>query len=255
MNARKTGRFRSLTASWMFAVLCCNAAAAPAAELRDLERQTREFRVLVDGKERGKCVMQLTRHDDGTDRVRIDSRLRFNYVVYDYRYASSGSEIWKDGRLIQLENSADYNGTKYVVKAAPSRKGLQVTVNGKASQNEADAWVTSYWHLPERLNLANPAEGKKIVPTAGRQTEATAESRHVPLLDSDKGRALRGRLQFVAEEAISIAGQRKASTHYRVAGDVQVELWYDESQRLVRQESVEEGHKTLLELVKISTRP
>lgn len=255
MNARKTGRFLWLTAGWLFAILCGDATIAPAAEPRDLERQTREFRVLVDGKERGKCVMQLTRHDDGTDRVRIDSQLRFNYVVYDYRYASTGSEIWKDGRLIQLENSADYNGTKYAVKAIPSRKGLQVTVNGKASQNDADAWVTSYWHLPERLNLASPADGKKIVPAAGRRPAAAAESRHVPLLDSDKGRALRGKLQYVAEETIPIAGQRKSCAHYRVAGDVQVELWYDEGQRLVRQESVEEGHKTLLEIVKISTRP
>ncbi|HTI52051.1 MAG TPA: DUF6134 family protein [Planctomycetaceae bacterium] len=255
MKAQRTGGIRRQAAWRILVILGCGWTTIAAAEPRDLERQTREFRVSVDGKERGKCVMQLSRRDDGTDRVRIDSQLRFNYVVYDYRYSSSGTETWKEGRLIQLENTADYNGTKYVVKAGPARKGLQVTVNGKASQNDADAWVTSYWHLPERLAPAGPVEGKKVVPAAGRRSEGGGEARVVPLLDSDKGRALRGKLQFVGEETISVAGHRKACKRYRVAGDVQVELWYDDAQRLVRQESVDEGHKTLLELVKLSEHP
>jgi hypothetical protein len=39
--------------------------------------------------------------------------------------------------------------------------------------------------------------------------------------------------------------------HYKLTGKVNVDLWYDGSDRLVRQEWVESGHKTVLELVRV----
>ena len=36
--------------------------------------------------------------------------------------------------------------------------------------------------------------------------------------------------------------------HYRITGKVNVDLWYDGSERLVRQEWIEQGHKTIVEL-------
>lgn len=239
-----------------FAVLCalvlaCSAAAL-AGEPREIERQTREFKVSVDGKERGKCVMKIARRDDGSERLQIDSRLSFNYLVYEYRYSSVGTEVWKGGRLVDLDNTADFNGKKYAVKAKSGAKELKVTVNGKASPAKADAWVTSYWQLPEHLAVPDPAAKEPIVPAGGPRPSAKPEPRLVPLLDSDKGRALHGKLQRVGEETLRIAGRRESVTHYRVSGDVEVELWYDASRRLVRQESVDEGHKTQLELLKIT---
>jgi hypothetical protein len=72
------------------------------------------------------------------------------------------------------------------------------------------------------------------------------------LLDSDKGLKLRGEVQYVGKEMMTVAGNRQSCTHYRVSGEVQVELWYDKSQRLVRQEGVDSGHKTLLELTRLA---
>ena len=40
---------------------------ARAAEPRTIERETREFKVSVDGKGRGKCKIEITRRDDGTE--------------------------------------------------------------------------------------------------------------------------------------------------------------------------------------------
>ena len=78
------------------------------------------------------------------------------------------------------------------------------------------------------------------------------EQKKVPLLDSDKGRKLHGELQRVGEETIVVAGDRLSCTHYQVTGDVQVDIWYDAHRRLVRQVSIDEGHKTVLELSKIT---
>jgi hypothetical protein len=223
-----------------------------AAEPREFVGQTREFRVSVDGKERGKCTMRIDRLDNGVDRLRVESQIRFNLAVYQYRYASTATEIWDEGRLVELESASDYNGTRYSVKAGVNGKALRVTVNGKGSQADLDTWVTSYWQLPERLDIAEKAEADRVVSIDGRSTGAKPKPQRITLLDSDRGRVLRGELFYVGDETISVAGKRRAVKHYRVVGDAQAHLWYDAGLRLVRQESIDQGHETSLELVSIT---
>lgn len=234
------------------AILGARCAAAVAAEPRVVDLETREFKVSVDGTPRGTCTMQIRRRDDGTETLSIKSGLAFNYVVYNYRYSSTGNEVWKDGRLVALENDADFNGKAYRVKAGPADKGLDLTVNGKRSNVSADVWVTSYWQLPEQIERRLNAEQTGIVQTAGTRTKAAQRALAVSLLDSDKGRPLRGRVERLGEETLTVAGKRSACTHYRIGGDVEVELWYDSERRLVRQESVDSGHKSVLELTRAS---
>lgn len=231
---------------------CWGWSKAPAAEPQNLELETREFKVSVDGKQRGKCTMQIRRRDDGTDKLHIDAGLIFDYKIYVYRYQSVGTEIWKDDRLLELENASDFNGTKYTVNARSTAKGLSASVNGKKSQLKSDAWVTSYWRLPEHLVQINSIAGQDVVPVSGSRSSGKKAPQAVSLLDSDKGQHLRGELTHVGDEVITVAGKRKTCTHYRISGDVQVELWYDSFRRLVRQESVDSGHKTLLELTRIA---
>jgi hypothetical protein len=222
---------------------------AAAAEPREVARETREFKVSVDGKGRGKCTIEISRREDGSDSMHIDAALRFNYVVYDYRYSSAGTEVWKDGRLIRLENAADYNGTKYVVRARADRTGLRLTVNDVTSQIESDVWVTSYWRLPDRL--AQAGEGS-VVPTGGRRPARESRTITIPLLDSDKGRTLSGEVKRIGEETVTVAGRKEPCTHFKITGDVQVDVWYDADRRLVRQESLDSGHKTVMELTRIA---
>jgi len=249
------------TAIWAILTLaCCDWMTAQAAEPQNLELETRQFKVSVDGKERGKCTMQIRRRNDGTDKMTIDAGLSFNFVVYEYRYHSAGSEIWKDGRLLQLDNTADFNGTKYVVKAGSDPNGLVATVNGKKSQLAADAWVTSYWRLPDHLAEKTAETKDGVVPAGGTRSPAQRNAKtvlkkgphSVALLDSDKGQHLHGKITHVGDEMLTVAGKRQTCAHYRIAGDVQVELWYDATRRLVRQESVDDGHKTLMEITRIA---
>lgn len=257
MNGTKYGNGRSLGAWLAIAVIGLSCGIAGGADPRDLEHQTREFQVSVDGKPRGKCTMQIRRREDGADTVRIKAALSFNFVVYEYRYSSTGTEVWKNGRLIELENAADYNGKKYSVKAKAEKKGLRVTVNDKPFDAEPDVWVTSYWRLPDHLAQAGDAGrkaagGHGVVPAGGVRAPRRAAKTTVSLLDSDKGRPLKGEVQCIGEETVTVAGKKKTCTHYKIAGDVEVEVWYDGDQRLVRQQTVEEGHKTLMELTRVA---
>ena len=146
---RTRREFLRNVAGWLALVLfCLSGGRAVAAEPQGGEGQTREFKVSVDGKPRGKCTITIQSRDDGADVMHISAALSFNYVVYEYRYSSVGTEVWKDGRLIELDNTADFNGTKYAVTAAAAKNGLRVTVDGKSSLAQPDVWVTSYWRLP-----------------------------------------------------------------------------------------------------------
>ncbi|MGQ0635399.1 MAG: DUF6134 family protein [Planctomycetaceae bacterium] len=249
----RNDRLRALAGTLLFVgvALACGRT-AQAAEPRDVERQTREFNVSVDGTERGKCHMQIRRCDDGTERVRVDAAIRVNFIVYKYTYNSSADEVWKDDRLIALDGSANYNGAHYVVKAAPTDKGLRVTVNGHTDHADAESWATSYWRLPARLaGDVAPAEDA-VIPAGAEKPVGKPALQKVSLLDADKGRTLHGQMHRVGEDTVVVAGKRLPCTRYRLTGDVQVDLWYDSARRLVRQESVESGHKTVLRLLRIT---
>jgi Family of unknown function (DUF6134) len=196
-----------------------------------IQRQTRTYSISIDGTRRGSSTAQF-RSKTGAVWIRSSSEIRINYLVYKYNYASSGTEIWKNGRVTDFENTADYNGTQYVVKGTSTPRGLQVTTNGTASLVSADVWDTSYLVLPERLVRSDAAP--------------------VVLLDSDRGRLLSGKVQFIGEEALNIAEGQTSCTHYRIAGDVHVDLWFDASRRLLRADSQESGHKVRFELLSVT---
>src|SRR5262249_11818743 len=125
--------------------------------------------------------------------------------------------------------TTDDNGHRYVVTAAAEAAGLRVRVNNVERIAKPDVWLTSYWSLPA------PALRDKTI----------------PIIDADNGRDLEGKLTFVKNEQRNIAGQVVAVNHYKLTGRVNVDLWYDGSDRLVRQEWVEQGYRTVLELSRV----
>src|SRR5580692_1694452 len=210
-------------------------AQADGREPQDVERETRVFRIFVDGTERGQCTMQIRRRDDGTDWVGGNASLLFNYYVYKYRFNSGGAAVFRDGRLVEMDRTANFNGTQYHVTASATQQGLVVDANGRSSLNSPELWSTTCYQLPKHW-----------------QTESSPGARSVMILDADKGGRVLGQLQRVGDETMEINGEHKPCVHYHVGGDVDVHLWYDARLRLVRRQSVESGHKVLMDLVQIT---
>lgn len=231
-------RFHILTCPLLWLLACVSQGSwALGDEPRDepavVEKHSRAFKISIDGTERGTLTMLLTKRDDGTETMRGQAELSFNFVVYKYRYSSSGTEVWKSGRLLRLANEADYNGEKYVVQASAQQQELTIEVNGESQRTAADVWVTSYWREPEPHRV-----GQKLA-----------------LFEADKGRKLSGTLQRVGKEQLALEKKLVNATRYQIRGDVEVDLWYDEDQRLMRQHTVESGHRALLELTQITRTP
>jgi hypothetical protein len=204
-----------------FVVVCLLHAAAPAADA-----ETRVFTVLVDGKPAGEFRLAVRTTDDDTETATATAAVQVKHLLGGYRYAYHGTEIWKAGRLQQLDAASDDNGKKHIVRAAADGGRLRVTVDGSARMGRPDVWPTTYWRMPAGA-------------TAGQS---------VALLDTDTGAEQPARIAAAGSQRIAVVGKEADCTRVVVAGPTPATLWYDARGRLVRQETTEDGHATVLVL-------
>ena len=217
---------RGMREGWIVVALAalslCGGARAAAAEA-----ETRDFSVLVDGDKSGNVHMTINRQDDGAIAFSCDTDVRVGGVIAFYKYSYRGKELWKDGRLVHFESKCNDNGKSFAVAASATSDGLRVRVNGTEHTAPADAWLTSYWSQPD----------------------AKLNGQTMPIIDADCGRDLRAKVDFLGAEKASPAGQEETVQHVRLTGkNIAIDLWYDEAGQLVRQEWVEDGHRTVVEL-------
>ena len=214
---------------WMAMASLAMLGAAQAGEI-----ETRDFAVMVSGKvftgkHAGEVHMTIQKHDGGTVSVRTDTDIKLTFPLPSYKYSFRGSEAWKGHRLVRLDSNTDENAKRFLVSAAAGPAGLKVKVNNVERTVKAEAWTSTYWTLPDP-KLRGGA---------------------LTVLDADTGRDMAGKLAFVGAEKHRVAGQELALNRYRFTGKVVVDLWYDASERLVRQEWVEMGYKTTMVLVRV----
>jgi Family of unknown function (DUF6134) len=190
--------------------------------------ETRAFTVQVDGKKVGDYRLTIQRQADGSVAVSAQSDVRVTLLgIPVYTYSYRGVEVWKGGCLQHLQSSGKEKGKDFAVRAVVDGTALRVQANGKERRIRADVWTSSCWQLPAPQFRNNS----------------------VVLLGCDTGAETASRLQYVGIEQIAVAGQTQACSHYRVMKDAPHDLWYDGQERLVREEWVADGHRTVLELV------
>src|SRR5262249_4421031 len=104
--------------------------------------------------------------------------------------------------------------------------GLRMRVNALERMARPDTWVNSFWKLADPL--FHNSQG--------------------PILDADSGREHMCQIQYLGHRARSSPDQALKCYHFRITGGAPspVDVWFDESQHLVRQEFVEQGHRTVV---------
>ena len=191
----------------------------------ELERRT--FNIFVDGKVQGSSVMEIQAKDDGTTVLTATSKVDVKIIIH-YTFSFRGTEVWKEAKLLHMTTSTNDNGKKLAVSLERKPDGFSVTANGKASVVKGELWPTTYWKLPPGPMPADLA-----------------------LIDSDTGKIIPVKMEKVATEKLTVAGQTVNSNHYHLTGGLKVDLWYDGNDRLLRQEMVDQGHKIVLELSRL----
>jgi hypothetical protein len=201
-------------------------AASPMATADEIDKRT--FAISVDGKPSKDSFLKLTINDHGGDHQTVEVHasvdVRVFFVHYTYRY--DGTEEWKNGRLMKLESQCNDDGTRMSVNAEADGNDLKVRTRTQETKMRWDVWTTTYWQLPSQFR-----------------------NKGVPMIDADTGKYLNGFLQFVGNENVMVNGGWTPCAHYRVTADkIDVNVWYDNHDRLVRQTSKEQGHTTLFTL-------
>jgi hypothetical protein len=207
---------------WATTYLAPSAAASPPGT------EVRDFQIFVDGKPAGHCRMTIVQAPDGAQKLgcEVDVHL-VSFLVPHYEYPLRGSETWRNQRLESLITTCNDNGKRYNVAARSAGTIVRVNANGREQAARPDVWTTTYWRLPD----------------------AALRNRPLALLDVDTGRIVSVRLAYLGTQTLSIGGQPRSCSHYRMEGIATGDLWYDEQERLVRQDTVdEEKHRVTLEL-------
>lgn len=195
------------------------------------QQETRWFQVRVGGKAAGSYTLQIRDDADGTTTVHAAAEVTVKVLLRTFRYSFRGSEVWQNDRLMQLDTLTNDDGKQHQVSLRADDNGLRLTSANTTVRLDADAWSTIAWRLP---NERWPMRGQ--------------------LIDADTGKVTQARLTRVGPAVIEVAGQKIACTHYRLVGFNEVQLWYDGTGRLVRQESIEEGQRTILELQRLERK-
>jgi hypothetical protein len=197
------------------------------APARAAEQENRDFDIVVDGKRAGDYQMTITRQDDGTLTLAARSDVQVKVLLLTaYAYSYRGQEVWRGGRLQTFASSGKENGRPFSVSARAEAGTLRVNANGLEHTARPDVWTTSCWQLPA----------------------APLRNQSLPLLRCDNGQETTGRLQYVGTERMRVAGQDATCVHYRLTREVPYDLWYDGSERLVREEWTADGHRTQIVL-------
>jgi hypothetical protein len=212
-------RWKSLVLGTLFLAAVSSASAA--------ESEVREFTIHVDGKHAGSYQMTITSRDNGVTVMSGKAEVRLKVLFKTYVYTYDGTEVWKHHRLDGFRSNCFDDGKRFQVAAEAVGKGLRVSVNGSEYMTRGEAWLTSYWHLPEAKYRNQP----------------------IPLVEADTGKLINGRLHYIGAERMVVGGETHSCQHYRVTGGPSpVDLWFDARERLVRQDYMDDGHRTILQL-------
>jgi hypothetical protein len=197
------------------------------------DQETRDFRVLVDGKPRGEAHMTFNRQDDGTTTMSCDTDVQVQILLYKYTYSYRGREVWKNGQLQSFASKCTDDGKHFEVAAVVQDKNIRIRVTTEGKQEErlvsSDVWLTSYWSQPDA----------KVV------------NKTIAIIDADSGGDLSAKVSYIGPEQFNMGGQTQQVHHYRLDGKTVTDLWYDAAGRLFRQDWLEQNHRTVLELARI----
>jgi len=192
-------------------------------------QEKRIFAVAVDDKPAGTYQMTFQNRPDGSVALTAQADISVRILLMRYKYSYRGAEVWKDGRLVSFESTTNDDGKRFHVTGTGGKDGVAFQFDGKEVFVRGDVWLTTYGQLPSEARRCD----------------------NLVLVDADTGKRLNAQLEKAGATDVSAGGRTIRAAHYKLGGSVKAELWYDDSGRLVRQESVEEGHKTAFELIRL----
>lgn len=168
-----------------------------------------KFEVALDDKPIGEHSLTFNRSADGAleTRIAIDLAVKFGpFTVFDYTHRNAS--LWQDGVLQRMRSQTDDNGERHDVSIDLVGDQLRI-VNNSAPP----------FTVP-----------RNMLPTTYWMASTVSQDR---LLNSQTGELLEVDVQEVGREIVPGPEGPIAATRYRMVGDLEIELWYDDTGILV----------------------
>lgn len=194
--------------------------------------EIRDYAIIVDGKQSGYSQCIITAKKDGTTFITSRANAKVKIFLATFTFSYQGTEVWKNYRLLRVDGVGRQNRKQYNVSAVldNNNQALRVSVNNQERLIPADSWSSSFWKLPQ----------------------IKERIQKVSVLKSSHGTLIDGQLHYLETVKQPINGQQKTCYHFRLTGGKKpIDFWFDAQHRLVRQEFVEMGHRTIVEMVNI----
>lgn len=222
-------QLRNLMFGVMFAALVSVAARA-AEPPRPIAQQVREFEIIVDDSPAGTNRVVTLDYAGGKTVTTTEANVRINYLVYTYTYRFRGSESWLASRPHRIEGQTLESGKRRSVKAVIELQSMEVAVDTNPHRKVPAAQLTTnFWFWPAELDHQDT----------------------ITVLDVDNGQLLKMQTEKIGTERVRCGSKTFRCTHYRLAGETSIDLWFDEQRQLVQKKCIEDGHPTELRLTAI----
>ena len=165
------------------------------------------FNIVRNGEAIGTHTYRFNKSGDRTEvqiKTDIDFRL-LSIPVYTFEHESR--EVWRNGRLTSLESITNENGTPVKLQVHREEDSLMVTGADGNLHVDHEIIPASLWnHLV--LN----------------RTET---------LTTVSGNLKTFQVEYIGEETIDVRGQKTTTQHFRLTGEFERDLWYDNANVLV----------------------
>jgi len=177
--------------------------ATPVAALQ--ERARLSFDVFRDGSRIGSHSISFLRESPESMSVEIDINLEVKFgpfTVFDFSHRNTTE--WKNGHLWRMQSVTNDNGDYHEVNAKNTGELLQVSGSG----------IDTY------------SIGPNILPTTYWMASTVMQSE---LINSQTGERIDIKVREVGREDISAPGGLVPAKRYKMTGDLEIDLWYDDN--------------------------
>jgi hypothetical protein len=166
------------------------------------------FTVLSDGDPIGRHRIAFEHQGDRVE-IREATEIEVSFASIPlYTFEHESRQLWRDGRAVRIDAATNDNGEHLAITVRDTPRGYVRRVNGRVDRFEDGATVLALW------NRDTFGEGEYFSAVEDKVLHASFE---------DAGPA-----------TIVIAGQQVQTQHYRMRGDEEHELWFDERGRLAK---------------------
>ncbi|MDI1287531.1 MAG: DUF6134 family protein [Reyranella sp.] len=144
-----------------------------------------------------------------------------------YRYSHRGNEIWNGSTLQSIDTKTDDNGKLFTMQA--HQNGNQLAVERKAPEPAAGAAMNDQG-LQRNNSVAETLPATMMPSTHWNQNQVKQST----LLNTQYGTPSKVKITDLGRETIKTASRSIEATHYRYAGDITMDQWFDERGRWVK---------------------